>query len=64
MQAEGEREATDRQKLHEWKQARLEALGVPYPESWALAVGTVDWHEAERLILRGCPPKLVFQILT
>lgn len=64
MQAGGERQASEREELHRWRQDRLEELGVPYPESWALAVLDVSWHDAERLITAGCPPKLVFRIVT
>lgn len=64
MQLEETREASQREELHLWRQARLEELGVPYPQSWALAVLNFDWHEAERLIRNGCPPRLVFEILT
>jgi hypothetical protein len=65
MQAEGEqRQVSEREELHRWRQDRLEELGVPYPESWALAVLDVSWHEAERLIVAGCPPRLVFRIVT
>lgn len=63
--AEGTLERSSPEQLHLWRQERLLELGVPELEASALAVArNFDWHEAERLIRKGCPPELVFKILT
>lgn len=52
------------ERVLDWRTARLEELGIPEQDAFLLAaLCDVDWHEAERLIVQGCPPGLVIRIL-
>jgi hypothetical protein len=48
--------------VHEWRVTRLEQLGIPWPLAEAEA-DNVDWHQIDRLVQRGCPPRLALRIV-
>jgi hypothetical protein len=50
-------------QIETWCFERLRDLGLKPREASELACAGVDWHAAERLILRGCPPQLAAKIL-
>jgi hypothetical protein len=52
----------DRQVVHEWRAAQLRRLGIPAPLA-ELYADRLDWHQAARLMRRGCPPLLALRIL-
>jgi hypothetical protein len=55
---------TERQEVEHWKHERFKELGFDDGEAqWLVMVG-VDWHEAQRLILRGCDLVMVKRILS
>jgi len=55
-------ETIGKDPVHEWRVARLERLGIPWPVAEA-AAGHVDWHQVATLVRRGCPPRLALQIV-
>lgn len=55
-----EREKVD---LFLFRLERFVALGFAKDEAEMLALSDVDWHRAENLIDRGCPPAVALQIL-
>ena len=44
-----------------WQAEQLERLGIPLVQA-ALFANTVDWHEVECLVARGCAPGLALEI--
>jgi hypothetical protein len=48
--------------VHKWRAAQLKRLGVPEPLAEVYA-DRVDWHQAARLVRRGCPPLLALRIV-
>ena len=52
----------DESPVHRWRVSQLQRLGIP----GALAevhADHIDWHEAARLVQRGCPPRLALRIV-
>jgi len=45
-----------------WQAEQLERLGVPLVLA-AIFADTVDWHEVEELVTRGCSPDLALEIV-
>ena len=54
----------DRLELARWRTERLTALGYDTARAIILACSTVDVHELERLIARGCPLATAVRIVT
>jgi hypothetical protein len=52
----------EQDRVHKWRVARLESLGIPWPVAEATA-GRVDWHQIAALVRRGCPLPLALRIL-
>jgi len=53
------------ERTYAWRREMLMALGLNHADACTLACcRDLDWHEAEKLVARGCPPELVFEILT
>jgi hypothetical protein len=48
--------------VHEWKSAQLTRLGLPQRIA-TLFADTVDWHQLEDLMRRGCPLGLALDIV-
>jgi hypothetical protein len=46
----------DQLRVLRWRTERLRRLGYDFAHAAVLACSTVDIHELERLIARGCPP--------
>ncbi|GIV03678.1 MAG: hypothetical protein KatS3mg015_2508 [Fimbriimonadales bacterium] len=57
------RRPTDEEIILSWEEEQLRALGFNSWQAQALADAGVSWHEAERLIRRGCPPELALDLL-
>lgn len=51
------------QRLHLWRLAAFEKIGVTYPEAWDLALSDTDLHQAQDMVANGCPPELLHRIL-
>ena len=47
----------------EWRVWQLTRLGVPLPLAQAAAANRVDWHQVDRLVQHGCPPRLALRIV-
>lgn len=47
--------------VHEWRVTQLVRLGVARSLAEANA-DNVDWHQVDRLVQRGCPPRLALRI--
>ena len=47
--------------VRDWQAEQLRRLGIPLVLA-ALFADTVDWHEVERLVARGCTPSLALEI--
>jgi hypothetical protein len=47
-----------------WRRRRLRDLGFAEDEIRCLIEARADWHEAERLLLQGCPHHLIVRLLT
>jgi hypothetical protein len=45
-----------------WRSERLRSLGYELGEAARLATSSVDLHELERLIAKGCPPETAIRI--
>jgi hypothetical protein len=58
-----EQETIDRVQslVHEWRVSQLVRLGVTRSLAEANA-DNVDWHQVDRLVQRGCPPRLALRI--
>lgn len=48
-------------RVHNWRSAQLERLGVPQGLAEAYA-DRLDWHQVAKLVQRGCPPLLALRI--
>lgn len=46
-----------------WRRRRFLELGFDKGQAQLLAMGGIDWHEAERLVKRDCPVDLAFRLL-
>jgi hypothetical protein len=56
-------EATDEDlRIHEWRAAQLERLGIP---AWLAEIlaDRIDWHEIAALVERGCSARLALEIV-
>jgi hypothetical protein len=54
-----------RERLRAWELDQLLGLQVPRRDAEMLCVRReFSWHQAEELIAKGCPPELVFDLLT
>lgn len=51
------------QKVVRWRVERMVAVGIPEYKAVALACSEADYHEAIKLVDKGCPPDLVSGIL-
>ena len=47
--------------IQAWRADQLRRLGLSSMLALAFA-GSVDWHEVEALVARGCPPELALEI--
>jgi hypothetical protein len=56
------RVTTEEERVHEWRAAQLERLGVP---EWMadIVADRIDWHEIAALVERGCTARLALDIL-
>jgi len=54
----------ERLEVESWRLHRLLEMRVPVPLAERAARGSLDLHELERLISRGCPPETAVRILT
>jgi hypothetical protein len=63
MAVDTEAPETERLRVVRWRSRMLQDLGMDEARADFFAHGPGDWHEAERLILNGCPPELVLEIL-
>ena len=53
------------ERVKAWRTEMLMALGLTHADACTLAYcPDLDWHEAENLVAKGCPPALVFELLT
>ena len=60
-----DREWAKLDRVRAWKAEMLIRLGIPQEDAHTLAMCPyIDWHEASDLVEQGCPPELVFEILT
>ncbi|GIV03965.1 MAG: hypothetical protein KatS3mg015_2795 [Fimbriimonadales bacterium] len=57
------RRPTDEEITISWDEEQLRALGFNEFQARALADAGISWHEAERLIRRGCPLELALDLL-
>jgi hypothetical protein len=51
-------------RVYRWRVCRFLELGFTLRQARRLADGTAGWHEAEALLMAGCPPDLVFDLLS
>ena len=57
--------AFDRERLRAWEFEQLLRLKVPRKDAEKLCLrADFSWHQADVLIANGCPPRLVFDLLT
>mgnify|MGYP000011746626 CR=1 FL=1 len=61
--AEAYRPTDDEEILLSWEEEQLRALGFNEFQARALSAAGISWHDAERLIRRGCPPELALDLL-
>ena len=54
--------AYDQWRIHNWRVSQLERLGVPVALAETYA-DRIDWHQIDRLVRRGCPPRLALRIV-
>jgi hypothetical protein len=61
--ASADQEAIDRAQglVHDWRVAQLVRLGIARSLAEADA-DNVDWHQVDRLVQCGCPPRLALRI--
>jgi hypothetical protein len=53
------------ERVHAWRVEMLMALGLNHADAYTLALCPyIDWHDAKELVEHGCPPELVFELLT
>jgi hypothetical protein len=65
MLATDERKAWEIERVKAWRTEMLLLLGISHADAITLAFcPDIDWHEAEQLVAKGCPPELVFELLT
>lgn len=51
-------------RLRAWRMEMLIALGFTTEDAHYLSLcRDLDWHEAERLVHKGCPPELALELL-
>jgi hypothetical protein len=64
MIMEGAPEAIDDEgpRVHDWRTAQLERLGIPRGLAEVYA-DRLDWHQVAVLVQRGCPPLLALRII-
>ncbi len=51
------------ERILAWRTLTLLRLGFDWPEATALAAGTIDTHDLERLISKGATPKQALEIV-
>jgi hypothetical protein len=56
--------AEEIERIQAWRTEMLQQLGLSHADAVTLAFCDIDWHEAEQLVAKGCPPDLVFDLLT
>jgi hypothetical protein len=61
LKPSGERD--ERSLIEAWRLERLLDLGISLDIASRIAAGTLDLHELERLIKRGCNPHTAISIL-
>lgn len=54
---------TDDERTEAWVLARFVELGFTVAEAEAFVHARADWHEAQRMLLRGCPSVTAMLIL-
>lgn len=68
MAAVGSGEFTDlsreEQATHDWRLDRFEELGFDQDQRHKLESEGASWHEAKKLLDRGCPHPLVVRVLS
>jgi len=53
------------ERVHAWRVEMLMGLGLTHADACTLALCPyIDWHDAKELVEHGCPPELVFELLT
>jgi hypothetical protein len=52
----------DESAVHNWRVSQLKRLGIPRPLAETYA-DRIDWHQIDRLVQRGCPPRLALRIV-
>lgn len=57
------RRVAEEQQVERWRYRRFRELGFSEGDAQWLILHGVDWHAAERLILRGCDHATVKRIL-
>jgi hypothetical protein len=50
-------------RVYIWRKRMFLRLGFGRGEAQLLAMGGLDWHEAEKLVNAGCPLDLAFDLL-
>lgn len=62
---EPERRApTEAERVFTYGVLMFEGLGFTPPQAERLVTEGADWHDAERLVKRGCPTDIAFDLLT
>jgi hypothetical protein len=51
-------------QVYHWRRFRFLELGFNRRQAASLAESGASWHEAETLLAGGCPPDLVFDLLS
>jgi hypothetical protein len=51
-------------RVARWRVRRFRGLGFTLWQARRLAEEQASWHEAETLLMAGCPPDLVFDLLS
>ena len=51
-------------RFHAWRRKQFRALEFSRVQTQCLDLAGADWHEAERLISRGCARDIAVEILT
>ncbi len=55
---------TETLRVARWVSERFQALGYDESHADLLAHHEADWHEAARMIAKGCPLPVAFKLLT
>ena len=50
-------------EVETYKIAQYERLGFSFEDALMAIDQKIDWHDAEHLLSRGCPPELALAIL-